>query len=219
MKKKIFIGLILFIFLSTYKLKNDYNIFKVFNIEKIEISNNTILDSDTIQKDLNFLYQKNIFSLNEKEIKENIEKNIFIESFEMKKIYPNSIKIKIFEKKPIAILHDKTEKFFFTNKGDIIKYLNIKKFENLPTVFSNKDSFNFFYKQLVKINFPIEQIKSFYFFEANRWDLLMINNKTIKLPIKNYEKSLKNFLRINEMDDFTKFKVFDYRINGQLILK
>ncbi len=219
MKKKIFIGLILFIFLSTYKLKNDYNIFKVFNIEKIEISNNTILDSDTIQKDLNFLYQKNIFSLNEKEIKENIEKNIFIESFEMKKIYPNSIKIKIFEKKPIAILHDKTEKFFFTNKGDIIKYLNIKKFENLPTVFSNKDSFNFFYKQLVKINFPIEQIKSFYFFEANRWDLLMINNKTIKLPIKNYEKSLKNFLRINEMDDFTKFKVFDYRINEQLILK
>ena len=112
MKKKIFIGLILFIFLSTYKLKNDYNIFKVFNIEKIEISNNTILDSDTIQKDLNFLYQKNIFSLNEKEIKENIEKNIFIESFEMKKIYPNSIKIKIFEKIPIAILHDKTEKFF-----------------------------------------------------------------------------------------------------------
>ncbi len=219
MKKKIFIGLILFIFLSTYKLKNDYNIFKVFNIEKIEISNNTILDSDTIQKDLNFLYQKNIFSLNEKEIKENIEKNIFIESFEMKKIYPNSIKIKIFEKIPIAILHDKTEKFFFTNKGDIIKYLNIKKFENLPTVFSNKDSFNFFYKQLVKINFPIEQIKSFYFFEANRWDLLMINNKTIKLPIKNYEKSLKNFLRINEMDDFTKFKVFDYRINEQLILK
>tara|TARA_B100000575_G_C22976416_1_gene563479 strand:- start:410 stop:553 length:144 start_codon:yes stop_codon:yes gene_type:complete len=47
----------------------------------------------------------------------------------------------------------------------------------------------------------------------------MINNKTIKLPIKNYEKSLKNFLRINEMDDFTKFKVFDYRINEQLILK
>ena len=219
MKKKLFVGLVLFVFLSTYKLKNDYNILKVFNIKKIEIKNNQILDGDIIQKDLSFLYQKNIFSLNEKEINERIEMNNFIERYEIKKIYPSSIKITIFEKIPIAILYDKKEKFFFTDKGDVIKYLNIKKFENLPTVFSNKDDFNSFYKQLVKINFPINQIKSFYFFEANRWDLLTVNNKTIKLPIKNYEKSLKSFLIINEKANFTKFKIFDYRINGQLILK
>ena len=219
MKKKILVGLILLIFLSTYRFKNDYNILKVFNIKKIEIKNNLILNNDEIRNDLNFLYQRNIFSINEKEIRESIEKKGFIESFEIKKIYPSSIKIKIFEKKPIAILQDKKEKFFYTDKGDLIKYSNIKKFENLPIVFSNKDSFNYFYKQLVKINFPIDQIKSFYFFETNRWDLLTVNNKTIKLPIKNYGKSLKSFLRINEKDEFTKFKVFDYRINGQLILK
>ena len=219
MKKKLFVGLILFIFFSTYKFKNDYNILKVFNIKKIEIENNQILDGSVIKKDLIFLYQKNIFSINEKEIKERIKKNNFIESFEIKKIYPSSIKIKIFEKKPIAILYDKKEKFFYMNKGDVIKYLKIEEFENLPTVFGNKDNFNYFYNQLVKINFPIDQIKSFYFFETNRWDLLTVNNKTIKLPIKNYGKSLKSFLRINEKDEFTKFKVFDYRINGQLILK
>ncbi len=219
MKKKLFVGLILLIFFSTYKFKNDYNILKVFNIKRIEIKNNQILDGSVIKKDLIFLYQKNIFSINEKEIKERIEKNNFIESFEIKKIYPSSIKIKIFEKKPIAILYDKKEKFFYTDKGDVIKYLKIEEFENLPTVFGNKDNFNYFYKQLVKINFPIDQIKSFYFFETNRWDLLTVNNKTIKLPIKNYGKSLKSFLRINKKDDFTKFKVFDYRINGQLILK
>ena len=147
MKKKLFVGLILFIFFSTYKFKNDFNILKVFNIKKIEIENNQILDGSVIKKDLIFLYQKNIFSINEKEIKEKIEKNNFIESFEIKKIYPSSIKIKIFEKKPIAILYDKKEKFFYTDKGDVIKYLKIEKFENLPTVFGNKDNFNFFYKQ------------------------------------------------------------------------
>ena len=219
MKKKLFVGLTLFIFFSTYKFKNDYNILEVFNIKKIEIINNQILDTSEIKKDLIFLYQKNIFSINEKEINERIEKNNFIESFEIKKIYPSSIKIKIFEKKPIAILYDKKEKFFYTDKGDVIEYLNIEKFANLPTVFGNKDNFNYFYKQLAKINFPIDQIKSFYFFETDRWDLLTVNNKTIKLPIKIYEKSLKSFLRINEKDDFTKFKIFDYRINGQLILK
>ena len=219
MKKKLFVGLTLFIFFSTYKFKNDYNILEVFNIKKIEIVNNQILDGSEIKKDLIFLYKENIFSINEKEIKERIEKNNFIESFEIKKIYPSSIKIKIFEKKPIAILYDKKEKFFYTDKGDVIKYLKIEEFENLPTVFGNKDNFNYFYKQLAKINFPIDQIKSFYFFETDRWDLLTVNNKTIKLPIKNYGKSLKSFLRINEKDEFTKFKVFDYRINGQLILK
>tara|TARA_Y100000768_G_scaffold364364_1_gene324751 strand:- start:1080 stop:1739 length:660 start_codon:yes stop_codon:yes gene_type:complete len=219
MKKKIFVGFVLFILLSTYELKNDFNIFKIFNIKKIEIKNNEILDSNAIRNDLNFLYKKNIFSLNEKEIKEKIEKNNFIESFEIKKIYPSSIKIKIFEKKPIAILHYKKEKFFYTDKGDVIKYSNIEKFDSLPIVFSNRDNFNFFYKKLVKINFPIDQIKSLYFFEINRWDLITINNKIIKLPINNYEKSLKSFLRINVKDNFTKFKVFDYRINGQLILK
>ena len=86
MKKKLFVGLILFIFFSTYKFKNDYNILKVFNIKKIEIENNQILDGSVIKKDLIFLYQKNIFSINEKEIKENIKKNNFIESFEIKKI-------------------------------------------------------------------------------------------------------------------------------------
>ena len=163
MKKKLFVGLILLIFFSTYKFKNDYNILKVFNIKRIEIKNNQILDGSVIKKDLIFLYQKNIFSINEKEIKERIEKNNFIESFEIKKIYPSSIKIKIFEKKPIAILYDKKEKFFYMDKGDVIKYLKIEEFENLPTVFGNKDNFNYFYNQLVKINFPIDQIKSFIF--------------------------------------------------------
>ena len=219
MKKKLFVGLILLIFFSTYKFKNDYNILKVFNIKRIEIKNNQILDGSVIKKDLIFLYQKNIFSINEKEIKERIEKNNFIESFEIKKIYPSSIKIKIFEKKPIAILYDKKEKFFYTDKGDVIKYLKIEEFENLPTVFGNKDNFNYFYKQLVKINFPIDQIKSFYFFETNRWDLLTVNNKTIKLPIKNYEISLKNFIDLKDQINFRKYKIFDYRINNQIILK
>ena len=61
MKKKLLVGLILLIFLSTYRFKNDYNILKVFNIKKIEIKNNLILNNDEIRNDLNFLYQKIFF--------------------------------------------------------------------------------------------------------------------------------------------------------------
>ena len=44
-------------------------------------------------------------------------------------------------------------------------------------------------------------------------------NQTIKLPIKNYNSSLKNFLNLEGQANFEKFKIFDYRIMGQLILK
>ena len=49
------------------------------------------------------------------------------------------------------------------------------------------------HNNLKRINFPIDEIQKFYLFESLRWDLVTYNNKTIKLPIKGYLSSLKNF--------------------------
>jgi cell division protein FtsQ len=146
-------------------------------------------------------------------------KHSFIQSFEIKKIYPNKLKIKIFEKKPIAILQHKKEKFYFTKNGDLINYINLEEFKNLPIVMGGKKNFGTFYNELKKINFPISLIKQFNFFESKRWDLLTYKNKIIKLPIKNYISSLENFINVGSKDNFDKYKIFDYRIKDQLILK
>ena len=69
------------------------------------------------------------------------------------------------------------------------------------------------------INFPINKIEKFYFYNSKRWDLETYNNKIIKLPTKNYIESLKNYMNLKEENNFDKYQVFDYRINGQLILK
>ena len=74
-------------------------------------------------------------------------------------------------------------------------------------------------KELKKINFPLETIKSFYFFESRRWDLVTKKNALIKLPTKNYNKSLNNYLELKNKAGFEKYKIFDYRIQDQLILK
>ena len=47
----------------------------------------------------------------------------------------------------------------------------------------------------------------------------MINKKIIKLPEKNYTESLTNFMRIKDKSNFEKYKIFDYRLNNQLVLK
>ena len=68
-------------------------------------------------------------------------------------------------------------------------------------------------------NFPINEIKTFYLFESNRWDLITKKNQIIKLPKNNYFESLENFKKLKDQASFEKYKTFDYRINNQLILK
>ena len=61
-------------------------------------------------------------------------------------------------------------------------------------------------------------IKSFHHFEIGRWDIVLNDEKVIKLPKENYVKMLQNFLLIRDNDNFDKYKIFDYRIKDQLIL-
>ena len=136
----------------------------------------------------------------------------------LKKIYPNTIKLKITEKKAVAILQKKKEKYYISNKGHLINFKYINLYKDLPTVFGDGKIFYPLYRDLQNIQFPIETIKSFYFFESGRWDLVTHNDKVIKLPIKNYLNSLENFMISKDDNNFNKYQIFDYRIKDQLIL-
>ncbi len=219
MKKRLLIAIGLILILTTYKINLNFEIPLDSSVKQIIIKNNNIVKEEEIKKKLAFLYDSNIFSLKKKQIKQQLNEIDLIDSFEIKKIYPDKIIIKIYEKKPIAILQNKKEKKYFTKNGEVIAFFYSKKFENLPIVFGNESNFNNFYIKLIKTDFPIENIKTFYFFESNRWDLVTKQNQTIKLPIKNFDKSLENFLNIKNQSNFEKYKVFDYRISNQLILK
>jgi len=218
MKKSFFGLIILFIFLTTYTPKFDFIISSDFSIQKIEIEGNSILNSDEIVQKLNFLYRENLFFLNLEDIEKNLKNETFIESFSLKKIYPNTLKIIIVEKEPIAVLQNKKKKFYISDKGDFIDFQDIETYRDLPTVFGNGKFFYSLYRDLQNIKFPLEKIKSFYFFESGRWDLLMYDDKMIKLPIKDYLVSLKNYMESRNNNNFNNYRIFDYRIKDQLIL-
>jgi len=218
MKKRLAISLALLVLFSTYKPQN-ITLSNKFNIKEIKIENNFILKDEEIKKDLLFLYNNNLIFLKTFEIEKHLEANSFIESFEIKKIYPNEIIIRITEKKPIVILQSKKNKYYLSENIELINFRDLDDYKNLPIVFGNKTSFKDLHKNLKTINFPLNIIKKYYLYESKRWDLETYKNKIIKLPPKNYIESLKNFISLREKNSFDKYNVFDYRIDNQLILK
>ena len=65
----------------------------------------------------------------------------------------------------------------------------------------------------------MNKIKDFYYFDIGRWDIVLKNEKVIKFPEKNYLDLLPRInLMINDKN-FSKYKVFDFRIKDQLILQ
>ncbi len=112
MKKSLIGLLILFFFLTTFTPKSDFNFNSKLYIQKIKVENNSVIEADEIKDKLNFLYKENLFFLNTKDIEEKLESETFIDSFSIKKIYPNTLKLAIVEKRPIAILQNKKKKIF-----------------------------------------------------------------------------------------------------------
>tara|TARA_B100002051_G_scaffold275455_1_gene319570 strand:- start:2895 stop:3551 length:657 start_codon:yes stop_codon:yes gene_type:complete len=218
MKKRILFALLLLIFLTTINSQKSIVISK-FNLEEIIIDNNFLVNDEEVKKLLAPIYNKNLIFLKNKEIEKLLTQNSYIESFIIKKKYPDTLKIQIHEKQPIAILVNKKNKFFLSEKIDLIEFTKNQNYRNLPYIFGNKEDFKILFNELKKINFPFEIIKKYTLYESNRWDLETFNNKVIKLPTSDYIKSLKNYLDNKDKVNFIKYKVFDYRIQGQLILK
>ena len=190
-----------------------------FNLKKIVIKNNFFSKDKEIKRSLSRFYNKNLVFLKNNDIEQALMKDSFIESFKIKKKYPDTLIIEIFEKKPIAILLSGKNKFYISEKIDLIKFDNIEYFEDLPYVIGNKDDFEKLYKNLKKINFPLDIIKRYTLYNSKRWDLETTNKIVIKLPQKYYTESLKNYLNLRDKNNLKKYKIFDYRLKDQLILK
>ena len=85
--------------LSTYSIQNHSFFSSKFNIKKIIIQNNLIIENEIVEKKLSYLYDENILFLDRKNLEIKLKEIDFIESYKIKKIYPDKLIVKIFEKK------------------------------------------------------------------------------------------------------------------------
>jgi len=165
------------------------------------------------------LINSSLFFLNKEKILTIIDKHEFISTFQLKKKYPNILKIEIFEKVPVATQIIDKEKFYITKDNHKIEFTDIKIYENLPLIFGKYKNFDIFYYNLEKNNFKINEIKAFYYFDLDRWDIVLKNEKIIKFPNKNYLDLLPKINSMLDDDNFSKYKILDFRVKDQLILQ
>ena len=212
-------SILLAITLTTFN-PNSFNFnFQLFKIEQIEIKNLKILEKKKIKNLFyNELSGSNLLVLDEEKINKILNENKLIDFVEFKKIFPSKLQVIIYEKETIAVIHNKKTVFYLTKNGEKIKFFNNTKLKELPNIFGKQKNFLEVYSALSKLKFPISEIRSFYYFDIGRWDIILNNNKVIKLPVINFVDSLKNYMELNKKINFKKYSIFDYRIKDQLIL-
>jgi cell division septal protein FtsQ len=217
---KIYFLIFIFFIFSTYNpQKNKESLSIIFPLKEILIENNIAINLLEFKSDLSFLINTNLFFLNEEKILEIVNKHDFISNIQLKKKYPNTLKILITEKIPVATQIIDKKKFYITKNNEKINFIDLEIYEDLPSIFGKNKNFNIFYNDLKRNNFKINEIKEFYYFDAGRWDIVIANEKVIKFPEKNYSDILpKVNLMLND-SNFSKYKIFDFRIKNQLILK
>ena len=221
-KKGIFFWIFILITLTTYNFYSDNRSFSTyFNLKKIEVSGISNIQEEQIMTKLNVLKGKNIISINKKKISTIVKDFSYIEKIIVKKIYPDKIKIIITELDPIGIFLEENKKLILLQNGSSTTQYNQKNLINLLSVYGVEGDKNFyiFYNDLIKTSFDITFIKEVRYFKTKRWDIILKNDKLIRLPVMDYNKSLIKFNSLSKKDEFKNFKIFDFRVNGQLFLK
>ena len=219
-KNKFFLSIFFFIVFSTYTFnEQNQNFSVIFPIKEIIINNTLAVDRIRLKTELEFLKNTSLFFLKKKEIIIATNKHGFISSIQLKKKYPSTLKILISENMPVATQIDGKKKYYLTQEGKKINFIELKIFENLPVIFGSHKNFSFFFKNLKKSKFEINNIKAFYYFDIGRWDIELKNEIIIKLPETDYQNILQKINLILNDSSFTKYKILDYRIKDQLILQ
>tara|TARA_B100001029_G_scaffold79567_1_gene65229 strand:+ start:2124 stop:2810 length:687 start_codon:yes stop_codon:yes gene_type:complete len=217
-KNKIYIYLIIFFLFTTItnlQISNS-NLFK-FSFKDIKVSGLSEKNNFSILQELKKIQLKNIFFIQKDILAKILTQNNLVNSFEIKRIFPNTIEIKIKKTEFLGITNVDGNFYFIGSNGKLISYDESTK--NLPYVFGKISTFSFieFINILKQSTVDIKNIKEIYFFPSGRWDIKTKQDKLFKLPSKNILSALNTINKLNISKEFKKASIVDLRFNDKII--
>ena len=172
-----------------------------FIIKNFEISGIKNLSKKDIIKIVRPFNNTNIFNIDIQKIHKEISKNTWVNETSIQLIYPDTIKIFLKEKEPIAIWQNKYGNNLITKNGEIILENKLDVFKNnLPIIIGNNAHKNI--SSILKIiniyeNFA-KNIWSLTFVNERRWDIHFNQGLTIRLPSTQVKEAWQKIVSLNK---------------------
>ena len=191
---------------------------KFLNLSKIEISGLDENESRQLKNKIENLKIKNIFFLNENKIKNIIELNTLIENYQVLKIYPSNLYIKINKTKLLAKINNSGKIMLLGSNGKLSETISTN--QQLPFIFGKPkvEEFLNFKKIIDQSKFSYDEIENFYFFPSKRWDIELKNKIILKLPNEDIKNTLDYLFEFLDNKNNYNHRIIDARINNQIIL-
>ena len=215
--KKVIIYLCLFFLLATVNNSSIINL-RLPKIEKIKISGFSLDQNTHVRDIIESLKSKNIFFINQFEIKKDIFSDNIIEELNIFKNYPSTLIVDIKKTQFLAVTKKDGDDYFIGRNGKLIK--KNQSISKLPYVFGdlNINDFLEFKKNIDNSNFEFKQILNLYYYKSKRWDIETSKGYLIKLPRENISEILNLFVRLSKEKKFNDKRMIDFRQKRQIIL-
>ena len=184
-----------------FEFLNEFLVNNGFVIKNIEVKGTNHLNKNEVFKIISSYNKINIFSINFQKIYEEINKITWVKKGSIKIVYPNTIKVYLTEKEPIAILQNKFGNILISKSGNLIleKRLNLFK-SHLPIVNgknAHKNIGSIF--EIINLNkYLAKNIWSLTFVNGRRWDIHFKQGLTIRLPHSNTKEAWQKVIYLNE---------------------
>ena len=213
-KIKIYLYLFLFLLFSTFYNTNSAmylnSKFKIINIENL---------NDNIKiKELNYLLNNNIFNIDKKFLSYKLMNNPILGSYEIKKIYPDTIRIFLVKSNPIAKFNQNKKTLYLGDNGKIFKQTQIN--DQIPEIVGeiNLEYINRIIKIINNSSFKLNKIKVIKIYPSNRFDLIFNNGDIIKFSHNVDQKFIEDafiFYKNNAINS----KIIDLRLKNKIITR
>ena len=174
-------------FTQRLKIVDQFLIKNGFRIKNIEIIGTQNLSRDYLKNIINKHNDVSIFNIELPLIYKNIVQNSWVKEGYIERVLPDTIKIKILEKKPVAIWQNKNGNQLVTLEGEIIANGNVNAFKNsFPIIRGHnaKENISSILKVLDTNKKLAKNIWSLSFINKRRWNLHFNQGLTVRLPSK-----------------------------------
>ena len=217
-KAKICLLLLIFLLFTTYNFNIKFNL-PFFKIKNIDFRNQLYLEENIKSDIIDNFTNKSLINLSNKNLNKHFEKSKWVNSYKLKKKYPNTILIILNEHKPIAIYSKDNLSYLVNNNYTLTKkIINTQTDIDLINLKGEFDANQFkdIYSNLITTNF-LKKVKEIKIKSLNRVDLLLFNNIKVTFGEYSTKKQIEVLKQI--LKKYPNIDIVDLRNEGRVVIK